>query len=120
MRTKRTFCQRRRRLLDRQTVNPRECDPLNGDKPASLETDEKRISRPQGTDMKFLQLLSPCLFGHGDTLRTRDAEGYLALQCADCGQITRLFEQPVIKGPKHDVQPVKGAPIVRVRRVGTR
>jgi len=26
----------------------------------------------------------------------------------------------VVKGPKHDVEPVKGAPIVRVKRVGTR
>ena len=70
--------------------------------------------------MKFLQLLSPCLFRHGDQLRTRDEDGHLALQCADCGAITRLFEQPVIKGPKHDVEAVKGAPIVKVKRVGTR
>lgn len=70
--------------------------------------------------MKFLQLLSPCLFGHGNMLRTRDEEGHLSLQCADCGEITRLFEQAVIKGPKHDVEPVKGAPIVTVKRVGTR
>ena len=70
--------------------------------------------------MRFSQLLSPCLFRHGNQLRTRDEEGYLALQCADCGEITRLFEQPVIKGPKHDVEPVKGTPIVTVKRVGTR
>ena len=70
--------------------------------------------------MKFLQLLSPCVFGHGDTLKTRDAEGYLALECADCGEITRLFDQPVIKGPKLNVEPVKGTPIVSIKRVGTR
>lgn len=70
--------------------------------------------------MKFLQLLSPCLFRHGNKLRTRDEEGHLALQCEDCGEITRLFEQPVIKGPKHDVEPVKGVPIFRVKRVGAR
>ena len=70
--------------------------------------------------MKLLQLFSPCLFRHGNKLRTRDEEGYLALQCADCGEIMRLFEQPVIKGPKHAVEPVKGAPIVKVKRVGTR
>jgi hypothetical protein len=70
--------------------------------------------------MKFLQLLSPCLLGHGNRLRTRDEEGHLALQCEDCGQITRLFEQPVIKGPKHDADPVKGAPILRPKQVGTR
>ena len=70
--------------------------------------------------MKFWKLLSPCLFRHGDQLRTRDAEGHLALQCSDCGEITRVLEQPVIKGPKHDVEPVKGAPIVKVKRVGPR
>jgi hypothetical protein len=66
--------------------------------------------------MTFLQLLSRCLFRHGNQLRTRDEEGHLVLQCADCGEVTRLLEQPVIKGPKHDVEPVKGAPIVKVRR----
>ena len=70
--------------------------------------------------MKLLQLFSPCLLGHGNQLRTRDAEGHLALQCETCGEVTRLFEQPVIKGPKHDVEPVKGAAIVTVKRVGTR
>jgi hypothetical protein len=70
--------------------------------------------------MRFLQFFSPCLIGHGNQLRTRDHEGYLALQCEDCGAITRLFKQPVIKGPKHDVEPVKGTPIVSVKRAGTR
>ncbi len=44
-------------------------------------------------------LLSRCIFSHGDMLRTRDEQGYLALECADCGKTTRLFQQPVIKGP---------------------
>jgi hypothetical protein len=70
--------------------------------------------------MRFLQLFSPCLFRHGNKLRTRDEEGHLALQCEVCGEITRLFEQPVIKGPKHVVEPVRGAAIVTVKRVGTR
>jgi hypothetical protein len=70
--------------------------------------------------MRFSQLLSPCLFRHGNKLRTRDEEGHLALQCEDCGEITRLFEQPVIKGPKQHVEPVKGAPAVTVKRAGTR
>jgi hypothetical protein len=70
--------------------------------------------------MKFSQLFSPCLLGHGDQLRSRDEEGHLVLQCADCGAVTRLFAQPVIKGPKHDVEPVKGTPIVSVKRVGAR
>ena len=70
--------------------------------------------------MKLLQLLSPCMFGHGHMLRTRDEEGYLALQCADCGQETRVLEQPAIKGPKHYAVPVKGTPLVTVKRVGAR
>jgi hypothetical protein len=70
--------------------------------------------------MRFSQLLSPCVFRHGNKLRTRDEDGHLALQCEDCGEITRLFEQPVIKGPKHDLEPVMGAPIVKVKRAGTR
>ena len=70
--------------------------------------------------MRMSLLLSPCLFGHGNKLRARDDEGYLVLECADCGEVTRLFEQPVIKGPKHDVQPVKGAPVLTARRAGTR
>jgi hypothetical protein len=63
------------------------------------------------------QLLSPCAFGHGHTLRTRDDEGFLALQCADCGQVTRLFEAPTIKGPKLHAAPVKGTPLTSVRRL---
>ena len=70
--------------------------------------------------MRFLPLLFRCAFRHGDQLRTRDEDGHLVLQCADCGEVTRLLEQPVIKGPKHDVEPVKGTPIVRVKRFGTR
>jgi hypothetical protein len=70
--------------------------------------------------MRLSQLLSPCFFGHGDKLRARDEEGYLVLQCAECGENTRLFEQPVIKGPKHDVAPVKGAPLLSVKRIGAR
>ena len=76
----------------------------NGGKPAAW------------TGMTLLQLFSRCLFRHGNMLRTRDEAGHLVLQCAECGEVTRLFEQPVIKGPKHDVEPVKGAPIVKVKR----
>lgn len=68
--------------------------------------------------MKLLQLLSPCIFGHGHMLRTRDEEGHLALQCADCGQETRVLEQPAIKGPKHYAVPVKGTPLLTVKRAG--
>jgi hypothetical protein len=67
--------------------------------------------------MKLSRLLSPCIFGHGHMLRTRDEKGYLALQCADCGQATRVLEKPAIKGPKHYAAPVKGAPLVTVKRV---
>lgn len=70
--------------------------------------------------MTFLKLFSRCLFGHGDQLRTRDEHGYLVLQCSECGEVKRLFEQPVIKGPKHEVEPVKGAPIVRAKKAAPR
>ena len=70
--------------------------------------------------MTFLKLFSKCLFGHGDQLRTRDDEGYLVLQCSECGEVTRLLEQPVIKGPKHDVAPVKGAPVLTAKKVAPR
>ena len=70
--------------------------------------------------MKLLQLLSPCVFGHGDILRTRDEEGNLALQCAECGQTTRVLDQPAIRGPKHHAAPVKGAPQLKVKRFDLR
>ena len=66
---------------------------------------------------KASQLLSPCAFGHGDTFRTRDEEGYLALECADCGHVKRVLEGPTIKGPKLHAAPIKGAPLTSVRRV---
>lgn len=67
---------------------------------------------------KVSVLLSPCAFGHGHTLRTRDEEGFLALECADCGQLKRVFEKSTIKGPKLHAAPVKGAPLTRVTRLG--
>lgn len=70
--------------------------------------------------MKLSQLFSPCLFGHGHTMRTRDEEGHLVLQCEDCGGTTRLLEQPVIKGPKHYPAQVAGAPMIRATRGQTR
>lgn len=70
--------------------------------------------------MTILQLFSRCLFGHGDQLRTRDEDGCLVLQCSECGEVTRLFEQPVIKGPRHNVGPVKGAPNVRAKKAAPR
>ena len=70
--------------------------------------------------MTFLKLMSGCMFGHGDQLRTRDEAGNLVLQCSECGEVTRLLEQPVIKGPKHAVEPVKGVPIVNVKKAAPR
>ncbi len=67
-------------------------------------------------EMKFSKLLSPCFFGHGDLLRARDEEGFLSLQCADCGQTTRVLLEPAIKGPKLHAVPVKGAPLIAARR----
>ena len=65
-------------------------------------------------------LFSPCVLSHGHMLKTRDEEGYLALQCMDCGQTTRVLERQAIKGPKLNATPVKGAPLVTVRRVALR
>ena len=77
---------------------------------ASIHTDLKRVAT------KVSQLLSPCAFGHGDQLRTRDDEGFFALQCADCGHVKRVLDAPAIKGPKLHAAPVKGAPLTPVRR----
>jgi hypothetical protein len=70
--------------------------------------------------MTLSQLLSPCVFGHGDMLKTRDAEGHLALECADCGHVTRVLQQPAIKGPKHSALPVAGAPVLKVKPLRVR
>ena len=68
--------------------------------------------------MTLSKLISPCLFGHGNLLRTRDEEGFLALQCEDCGETNRIMVGPAIKGPKFHAVPVKGAPLVTARRIG--
>jgi hypothetical protein len=67
--------------------------------------------------MTLSQLFSPCIFGHGHRLRTRDEGGYLALQCSVCGHATRVLEQAAITGPKHHAVPVKGAPQLKVNRL---
>jgi len=71
----------------------------------------------KGVATKVSQLLSPCVFGHDHMLKTRDEEGFLALQCADCGQVQRVLDKPAIKGPKLHAAPVKGAPLTSVKRV---
>jgi hypothetical protein len=60
------------------------------------------------------QLLSPCVLGHGEMLRTRDADGHFALECVDCGHVQSVLQQPAIKGPKHRAVPVAGAPVLTV------
>lgn len=77
---------------------------------ASINTDFKRVAT------KVSQLLTPCAFGHGDLLRTRDEEGFFALQCADCGHVKRVLDTPAIKGPRLHAEPVKGVPLTSVRR----
>jgi hypothetical protein len=76
-----------------------------------------QISLPsvQGIEMTLLKLFSPCLFGHGNMLRTRDEEGFLSLQCEDCGRTNRVMVRPAIKGPRFHAVPVKGAPLVTAR-----
>ena len=75
------------------------------------------LGSSKGIRMKLSQLVSPCVFGHGHMLKTRDDEGFLALQCSDCGQATRVLDRPAIKGPMHQAPPVKGAPMFTVKRV---
>ncbi len=71
----------------------------------------------KGITTTLSHVLSSCAFGHGDLLRMRDEEGYLALQCADCGRVTRVLDKPVIKGPRFHVEPVNGVPQIAARRV---
>jgi hypothetical protein len=78
---------------------------------ASINIDLKGIAT------RVSQLMSPCALGHGDLLRIRDEEGFLALQCADCGRVQRVLQKPVIKGPKHHPAPIKGAPVTSAKRV---
>ena len=78
------------------------------------QSDFRRLT---STQTKLSQVMSLCIFGHGHTFRTRDEEGYLALQCEDCGSVTRVLEQPTIKGPQLHAAPVKGAPAVTARVV---
>jgi hypothetical protein len=70
--------------------------------------------------MTISRLFSPCVFGHGHTIRTRDEDGHLALQCEACGDTIKLFEEPAIRGPKHDAARVAGAPMISAKRVQTR
>ena len=71
---------------------------------------------PRGSNVTLSQLLSPCVLGHGDMLKTRDAQGQLALECVDCGHMRLVLQQPAIKGPKHYAAPVPGAPVVKVKQ----
>jgi hypothetical protein len=73
-----------------------------------------------GIEMTFRQLLSPCVLGHGDMLKTRDAEGQLALECVDCGEVKRILQHTPIKGPKHGAVPVPGAPVLKVKQLRVR
>jgi hypothetical protein len=73
-----------------------------------------------GIEMTLSQLLSPCVLGHGDMLRTRDAEGHLVLECVNCGHVTRVLQQQAIKGPKHTAVPVAGAPVLKVKPLRAR
>jgi hypothetical protein len=60
------------------------------------------------------------MWGHGDMIKTRDAEGQLALECLDCGHVKRVLEQPAIKGPQHYAAPVAGAPVLKAKRLRVR
>jgi hypothetical protein len=83
----------------------------------ALNVPEAVVSGPKALKGALSQLLSPCLFGHGDLVRTRDDQGFLTLQCADCGHASRVLLEPAIKGPRHVPVPVKGAPLATAKRV---
>ena len=83
----------------------------------SEQRSEAQPSAATWVSKRFSRLLSPCAFGHGQTLRTRDQEGHLALECADCGHVMRVLETPMIKGPKHRATPVLGAPTTTAKVV---
>jgi hypothetical protein len=81
----------------------------------------KQVPRVNFLELKRIatslsDVFSGCAFGHGNMLRTR-VDGVLALQCEDCGHITRVLDKPAIKGPKLHPEPVKGAPRATATRV---
>ena len=81
----------------------------------------KQVPRVNFVELKRIattisDVFSGCAFGHGNMLRTR-VDGSLALQCEDCGHITRVLEKPAIKGPRLHAEPVKGAPQATATRV---
>lgn len=84
---------------------------------ARKERSQNEFRRLKVAQTKLAKALASCIFTHGDTIRTRDEEGYLALQCVDCGQMRRVLDQPPIKGPKLHAAPVKGAPVAAAKRV---
>lgn len=78
-----------------------------------------QVSMPdvKGVVSSVSRVLASCAFGHRETLRTRDKEGYLALECAECGHVRRVLQQPAIKGPRFHAAPLRGVPVTHVRRV---
>ncbi len=64
------------------------------------------------------RLFSPCLFGHGDQIRTRDASGALVLACTRCDQTWPVLQGKMITtGPLKAPAPVGGQPQIVARRV---
>lgn len=55
-----------------------------------------------------------CLFGHED-IRERRGLSYV-LQCERCGQERPMLETEVIRGPKHQPDPVLGKPLTTTFR----
>jgi hypothetical protein len=57
-----------------------------------------------------------CLIGWHDPIREGDR-----LRCAECLMVRDVLQQPVIIGPAHRPEPVRGVPVTRVtqlRKVG--
>jgi hypothetical protein len=57
---------------------------------------------------RFLQSLA-CLLNWHDPIRSGNG-----LTCLACGMVRDVLQQPVIIGPAHRPEPVRGVPVTRV------
>lgn len=55
--------------------------------------------------MTLLALFRGCWLSHGELHWTHDV-----LTCDRCGTVIQVLPQPVVKGPAHDPEPVRGQP----------
>ena len=67
--------------------------------------------------MSLARWLSPCAFGHGDLVRSRDAEGALILSCLRCHAKVSAVLAGGIEHAQPLAQVVAGAPTIKATRV---